>query len=67
MAGYTIRVEMHHATDAQYQRLHAAKERASYLRKILSDDGRWYALPTAESRLRRSVMIWRPGVLSCGD
>jgi hypothetical protein len=51
MPGFTIRVEMHRASEAQYARLHADMARASYLRTIVGNDGKTYVLPTAEYRI----------------
>lgn len=46
MASYTARVELHSATAADYENLHAAMQNRSYLRTILGGDGKTYWLPT---------------------
>jgi hypothetical protein len=48
MASFTVRVELHYATEADYQTLHAAMERVGFSRFITSDDGITYHLPLAE-------------------
>ena len=48
MASFTIRVELHYASEADYQTLHSAMERAGFSRFITSDDGITYHLPLAE-------------------
>jgi len=48
MASFTVRVELHYATEADYQTLHSAMERAGFSRFITSDDGIAYHLPLAE-------------------
>ena len=48
MASFTVRVELHYATEADYQTLHSAMERAGFSRFITSDDGITYHLPLAE-------------------
>jgi hypothetical protein len=45
---YTTRVELHRASGDDYENLHAAMLRQGFSRKIQSDDGTWYHLPTAE-------------------
>jgi hypothetical protein len=49
MADFLIRVELHGATPAQYDQLHAAMfSRMTAKRFITASDGRNYLLPTAE-------------------
>lgn len=48
MAQFTTRIELHDATWANYDTLHAQMESRGLSRKIKSDDGIWYHLPTAE-------------------
>ena len=48
MSSYTTRVELHRATDADYENLHAAMKREGFSRFINSKDGTTYHLPTAE-------------------
>jgi hypothetical protein len=45
---YTTRVELHSATDDDYDTLHSAMKRERFSRLITSDDGVTYHLPTAE-------------------
>jgi hypothetical protein len=48
MANFTVRVELHHAEWADYERLHAAMEQKGFSRQIISDDGKTYQMPLAE-------------------
>jgi hypothetical protein len=48
MSTFITRVELHHATEADYERLHSAMAQQGYARTIMSDDGRRYRLPWAE-------------------
>jgi photosystem II stability/assembly factor-like uncharacterized protein len=48
MAAFTVRVELHSASEADYQILHVAMEIRGFSRYITSDDGTTYHLPTAE-------------------
>jgi len=48
MAAFTVRVELHSASEPDYQILHAAMETRGFSRYITSDDGITYHLPTAE-------------------
>jgi hypothetical protein len=48
MASFTVRVELHQAEWADYERLHAAMEQKGFSRQITSDDGRAYQMPWAE-------------------
>jgi hypothetical protein len=48
MANFTVRVELHHAEWADYDRLHAAMEQKGFSRQITSDDGNAYHMPWAE-------------------
>ena len=47
MPKFTTRVELHSATDTDYERLHAAMEGEGFTRTISSESGT-YRLPTAE-------------------
>ncbi len=47
MAKFTTRVELHTATDEDYQILHSAMAKQGFTRTIDADDGT-YHLPTAE-------------------
>ena len=48
MANFTVRVELHKAEWADYDRLHAAMEQKGFSRQITSDDGKAYHMPWAE-------------------
>lgn len=48
MSRFTVRVELHAATEADYQRLHAAMAKQGFSRIITGGDGQRYHLPTAE-------------------
>ena len=48
MANFTVRVELHRAEWADYDRLHAAMEQKGFSRQIASDDGKAYHMPWAE-------------------
>ena len=48
MAAFTTRVELHGASYADYETLHAAMGLEGFSRIIQGSDGVWYHLPTAE-------------------
>ena len=48
MAQFTVRVELHQATLADYDVLHSAMATQGFSRLIVADDGRTYHLPWAE-------------------
>jgi len=48
MANFTVRVELHQATYADYDTLHAAMEQKGFSRFITADDGQIYHMPWAE-------------------
>ncbi|MCE7949960.1 MAG: endoribonuclease GhoS [Xanthomonadales bacterium PRO7] len=48
MSRFTVRVELHGATEADYQQLHAAMSRGGFSRVIEGSNGVSYHLPTAE-------------------
>ena len=48
MANFTVRVELHQAEWADYERLHAAMEQKGFSRLIKADNGNTYHLPWAE-------------------
>lgn len=48
MASFTVRVELHNATEGDYEELHAAMENEGFIRPIQGSDGKVYRLPTAE-------------------
>jgi hypothetical protein len=45
---YTVRVELHRATNDDYEQLHAAMKNVGFSRFITSSDNVKYHLPTAE-------------------
>lgn len=57
MADFTTRVELHSATYADYEILHAAMQYEGFLRLIKADTGVWYHLPTAEYECSGLVTI----------
>jgi hypothetical protein len=48
MASFLTRVELHCATSADYDKLHAAMLALNFSKFIAGDDGSRYELPTAE-------------------
>ena len=48
MAKFSVRVELHAASYADYEKLHASMERRGFSRTIKADAGKTYHLPTAE-------------------
>ena len=48
MTNYIVRVELHRATEEDYERLHDAMERQGFVRWVISDDSAPYRLPTAQ-------------------
>ena len=48
MANFTVRVELHQATGADYDVLHAAMEQKGFSRFITGDNGQTYHMPWAE-------------------
>ncbi|QBB69345.1 endoribonuclease GhoS [Pseudolysobacter antarcticus] len=48
MSRFTVRVELHAASEADYQRLHTAMAAQRFSRIITADDGSRHHLPTAE-------------------
>jgi hypothetical protein len=48
MANFTVRVELHQATYADYDVLHAAMEGQGFSRSITADNGQIYRMPWAE-------------------
>jgi transcriptional regulator of NAD metabolism len=61
MAQFTVRVELHHADDDDYETLHSAMEEEGFSRLITSNDGTVYHLPTAE--YNRDASLTRQQVL----
>jgi hypothetical protein len=45
MANYLARVELHHASVDDYERLHSSMQQRGYQRTIAGDDGVIYQLP----------------------
>jgi hypothetical protein len=48
MAQFTVRIELHNAQWADYDKLHAAMERSGFSRHITGRDGHTVQLPLAE-------------------
>jgi hypothetical protein len=48
MPSFTTRVELHGATERDYETLHAAMQAEGFSRTIKADSGTQYHLPTAE-------------------
>lgn len=48
MPKFTTRVELHGASEDDYETLHEAMEEAGFSRQITSSDGKTYYLPWAE-------------------
>ncbi len=48
MTQFTVRVELHRADQDDYDVLHSAMEKQGFSRRIKSDGGTTYHLPTAE-------------------
>lgn len=48
---FTVRVELHSATDEHYEKLHEAMVRAGFSRELIIKDGPKLQMPTAEYRL----------------
>lgn len=48
MANFTVRVELHQATYADYEALHGAMEKQGFSRLITADNGQTYHMPWAE-------------------
>jgi hypothetical protein len=45
---FLVRVELHKATDDDYDTLHDAMEARGFERSVQGSNGTWYQLPTAE-------------------
>lgn len=56
MAKYTVRIELHDADEKDYVDLHAAMEKAGFVRWIEGDSGNRYQLPTAEYNLTGTAL-----------
>lgn len=54
MSNYITRIELHRAIESDYENLHAAMAKQGFSRKIESDQGDWYQLPTATYALTSS-------------
>lgn len=46
MARYSARIELHDASESDYDRLHKAMWKAGFRRVVMSDDRKLYQLPT---------------------
>lgn len=56
MSNFSVRVELHNADWAAYERLHVAMQTRGFNRFIIGDDGRRHRLPTAEYDLPASTL-----------
>ncbi len=56
MTNYIARVELHRATEEDYERLHDAMERLGFVRWIIGDDGVAYRLPTAQYHMANTSL-----------
>ena len=57
MARFTVRVELHRANEDDYEALHAAMEGAGFSRRITSERGVTFLLPTAEYNLDKAATL----------
>jgi hypothetical protein len=57
MAHYTTRVELHDATEENYQTFHAEMEELGFTRTITAHDGTTYRLPSAEYNYEGEIPI----------
>jgi hypothetical protein len=57
MAHYTTRVELHDATEENYQTLQAAMEELGFTRTIIAHDGTAHRLPSAEYNYEGEIPI----------
>jgi hypothetical protein len=48
MSSFTTRVELHNASESDYESLHQSMEGEGFSRFIQSSEGKWYHLPPAE-------------------
>ncbi len=55
MASFITRVELHNALGQNYEVLHLAMEGQGFSRKVKSNTGTWYLLPTAEYSFEGAV------------
>ena len=65
MAQFTVRVELHHADQDDYDVLHSAMEDEGFSREIASSEGTRYHLPTAE--YNRSSSLTRQKILDSAE
>lgn len=59
MTDYIARVELHRATEADYERLHDAMERLDFVRWVIGDDSVAYRLPTAQYHMANTDLGMR--------
>ncbi|MCC3701836.1 type V toxin-antitoxin system endoribonuclease antitoxin GhoS [Rouxiella badensis] len=51
---FTVRVQLHEADWAQYEKLHAKMEESGYARQVTAESGTTYFLPDGEFSIRSS-------------
>lgn len=51
MTTFIVRVELHGATESDYEHLHTAMAQIGFVRTVIGSDGKTYRLPTAEYRI----------------
>jgi hypothetical protein len=58
MSGFTIRVELHDANWADYEKLHREMERNGFVRTVVGSDNVVYELPPAEYLFDGNITKW---------
>jgi len=56
MTNFTTRIELHDASDEDYEKLHDAMEADGFSRTIVGSDGTLYELPPAEYNFSHATM-----------
>ena len=57
MASFLVRIELHNATWADYDLLHAQMDYRGFSREITGSDGLAYQLPTAEYKIQTKATL----------
>jgi hypothetical protein len=57
MTTFIVRVELHGASESDYERLHVAMAQLGFLRNVIGSDGNTYRLPTAEYRIESANTV----------
>ena len=50
MSTFTVRIELHRATESDYEALHQAMQAGGFKRTVLGSDAKTYSMPPAEYR-----------------